>query len=142
MAHGKVSRKKNRDKQLAKKKARREANQAKYQALAAEGKNKKSKRHTLGNRRKKQIIGKHEHRDGYCGNLACRQCFTKNSLGVVRPVKGPAFELPKRLKVLLEATKGVITLRSGHTRRKKRGVGRRIMRGHQGPFGNVVFIGT
>lgn len=96
MAHGKVSRKKNRDQNLAKKKARREANQTKWQAMAAEGKNKKSKRSTLSGRRKRHSITKHMHPNGFgCGNLACYHCYPPLDKNGKKIPKGPAFQPPK-----------------------------------------------
>lgn len=112
MAHGKVSRKKNRDSNLAKKKARREANQAHWQKLAEQGKNKKSKRFTLSGRRKRKSITKHMHPNGFgCGNLACYNCYAPLDKNGKRIPKGPAFEFSKAEKAKLQAFKGVVVLR-------------------------------
>jgi hypothetical protein len=70
----KTSKKLNREKRLQKKRARKAANKARYAELARTGQNKKSKRF-LSNNRKRKTVKLIDHKDGPCGNLACKKCF-------------------------------------------------------------------
>lgn len=60
-----------REKRLAKKRALKAANKAKYQKWAADGQNTKSFRF----RRKKQTKSLKGTHPFYCGNIACEKCF-------------------------------------------------------------------
>lgn len=91
MAHS--TKKKNKSKRDAAKRARREANQTKYQALAADGKNKRSKR-SIQNAKKHSSNDKHQHRTSNCGNLACLLCFPLDAWGD-KIKKGSAHQPPK-----------------------------------------------
>lgn len=70
----KKSKKASKAKNLQRKRARRAANQARYQAMALVGQNTKSKRarHINKQTRKVSMI---DHPEGRCGNIACTKCF-------------------------------------------------------------------
>ena len=61
---------------LQRKRARKSANKAKWQAMALSGVNSKSKRFRSKNKRM-QRINPVSHKDvSHCGNPACSRCFT------------------------------------------------------------------
>ncbi len=66
----KKARKKNKELRDKIKRARREANRAKYAALAGTEANRKSARKS----QKSKLADKHRHPDGDCGNGACLRC--------------------------------------------------------------------
>ena len=58
------------------KRARKDAQQLKYQSFRDQGQNQKSKRFTLNSkRRKNNSATKHQHLISNCGNPGCKQCF-------------------------------------------------------------------
>ena len=59
-------------KRLQAKRARKAANIAKYAALRQAGQNSKSKRFI---RNKVSLVSTVDHKDGFCGNFACKKCF-------------------------------------------------------------------
>jgi hypothetical protein len=69
-----TSKKLNREKRLQKKRARKAANRARYAELARTGQNQKSKRFLAGNKKRK-TVKLVDHKNGPCGNLACKKCF-------------------------------------------------------------------
>jgi len=60
-------------KNLQAKRARKTANKAYYQALTAADKNSKSGR-SIKSSKKKKRVKTIDHKDGNCGNVACRKC--------------------------------------------------------------------
>lgn len=73
MAHGKVSRKKNREKRLNQKRAARSANAAVYAERIRLGRNTKSHRVRLQAKRSRKVR-KVSHSAGPCGNIGCARC--------------------------------------------------------------------
>lgn len=70
----KKSKKANKIKRLAEKRARRAANQAKYEAWRVAGKNNKSKRYIKAS--KNRLVGVYTHPEIPCGNPACKRCYS------------------------------------------------------------------
>ncbi len=64
----------NREKRLQKKRALKAANRARYDELKRTGQNSKSRR-SLMQSKKHRLVSILNHKDGNCGNLACKQCF-------------------------------------------------------------------
>lgn len=62
------------DKRLAKKRAIKLANKAKYESWAKSGENTKSKRNRSSSR-KNRLAKAFSHKTGHCGNLACKRCY-------------------------------------------------------------------
>jgi len=77
-------------KNLQAKRTRKQANTARYQALALAGKNSKSVRARAVNKNSKKVKTV-DHADGFCGNPACVKCFPNMKRPVVtkyvKPVK-------------------------------------------------------
>ena len=69
-----TSKKLNREKRLQQKRARKAANKARYAELARTGQNQKSKRY-LSSNKKRKLVKIIDHKDGFCGNIACKRCF-------------------------------------------------------------------
>jgi len=72
---GKTSRTKSKEKRKEQKRARKNAQKALYESYMKQGKNTKSKRSTLNNKRKAKAISVVSHPDGACGNPGCAKCF-------------------------------------------------------------------
>jgi hypothetical protein len=70
----KKSKKSNREKRLQRKQALKAANKARYAELKRIGQNSKSKR--FQKNAKRRGIKTIDHRDGFCGNPACKKCFS------------------------------------------------------------------
>ena len=68
-----------REKRLARKRAIKAANKARYAELTRLGQNQKSKRFLRGNRKRK-TVKLIDHKDGFCGNFACDKCFPKKKI--------------------------------------------------------------
>ena len=64
----------NREKRLQKKRALKAANKARYAELKRVGQNTKSRR-SLMQSKKRKLVKMINHKDGMCGNLACKKCF-------------------------------------------------------------------
>jgi hypothetical protein len=64
----------NREKRLQKKRAMKAANKARYAELKRVGQNTKSRRSLMQSKRRK-LVKMIDHKDGMCGNLACKKCF-------------------------------------------------------------------
>lgn len=60
------------ERRLKEKRARKQANRAKYEAWRNQGVNSKSKRAQLNLKRKKKV--RNSHPEGACGNIACMRC--------------------------------------------------------------------
>ena len=73
----KASRKRNKDKRAAKRRAEKVANQNLYAERAKLGINKKSKRARTGAKKKGLVNPGETHPDGYCGNIGCVPCNQK-----------------------------------------------------------------
>lgn len=69
------------EKNLAKKRAIKAANKAKYSAWRVAGENSKSTRAVRKNKSKRHS-NKGKHLIAHCGNLACKKCFTHDEKGV------------------------------------------------------------
>lgn len=74
---GKARKSREREARKKIKKARREANQARYATMRDQGVNTKSKRSTLRSRRTRNSPWKHQHRIPFCGNTGCKKCFPR-----------------------------------------------------------------
>lgn len=70
----KTSKKKNKQKNLMAKRARRQANKARYQKMRESGQNTKSVR-ARGVNKLNRKANRVDHPDGHCGNVACKKCF-------------------------------------------------------------------
>jgi hypothetical protein len=70
----KKSKQQNREKRLQKKRAMKAANKARYAELKRVGQNNKSRRSMMQSKRRK-LVKTIDHKDGICGNLACKQCY-------------------------------------------------------------------
>lgn len=70
----KKSKKATKEKNLQRKRAIKAANKARYQQMARDGQNSKSKRARAGNKRGKKVLTI-DHLNGKCGNPACRKCY-------------------------------------------------------------------
>jgi hypothetical protein len=74
------------------KRARKDANQAKYQAMRDAGQNTKSKRARMQNRKNRSTAKKHTHEVFDCGNIGCFACHPFGH----RLVKGQHIFVTKR----------------------------------------------
>jgi len=70
----KKAKKASKAKNLQAKRTRRDANRARYQALAKSGQNSKSLRARAVNKHNRKVKTV-DHPDGHCGNHACTRCF-------------------------------------------------------------------
>jgi hypothetical protein len=64
----------NRELRLQRKRALKAANKARYAELKRVGQNTKSRRSLMQSKRRK-LVKMIDHKDGFCGNLACKKCF-------------------------------------------------------------------
>jgi hypothetical protein len=64
----------NKEKRLQRKRAIKNANKARYAELQRIGQNTKSRRYLHQSKRRK-LVKMLDHKDGFCGNLACKKCF-------------------------------------------------------------------
>lgn len=64
----------NRELRLQRKRALKTANKARYAELKRVGQNTKSRRSLMQSKRRK-LVKMIDHKDGFCGNLACKKCF-------------------------------------------------------------------
>lgn len=87
----KKSKSKAKEKRRKEKRARKQAMQAKYQAFRDAGKNSKSKRFVLRNKKKK-TARLQDHPLGKCGNPGCNKCFGIRYSNFL--VKGKPFRMP------------------------------------------------
>lgn len=78
---GLKNRSRQRQERRKEKRERKEAQKAKYQALAASGKNSKSFRARKQARKEKHLVGGPSHPDGECGNVSCRRCSPVFNIG-------------------------------------------------------------
>lgn len=69
----KKSKKLSKEKRLAKKRARKAANKARYEELRRTGMNSKSKRARAAGKKRK-LVKPVDHPKGTCGNIGCRRC--------------------------------------------------------------------
>lgn len=74
---GKGARARSKEKRNKVKQGRKAAMQAQYQAWAAAGQNRKSKRNRAGSQKK--TVKERKHEVAYCGNLGCSRCHPKFS---------------------------------------------------------------
>lgn len=65
----------NRELRLQRKRALKTANKARYAELKRVGQNTKSRRSLMQSKRRK-LVKMIDHKDGFCGNLACKKCFS------------------------------------------------------------------
>lgn len=79
----KKSKKASKEKNMQRKRAAKAANKAKYQAMALAGQNTKSKRARGSNKNNKKV-NLIDHKDGHCGNVACKRCFPNFSTPATR----------------------------------------------------------
>ena len=73
---GKGARARSKEKRKKAKQGRKAATQAQYQAWAAAGQNKKSKRDRGA---QKKTVNERKHEVAYCGNLGCKKCHPEFS---------------------------------------------------------------
>jgi hypothetical protein len=64
----------NRELRLQRKRALKAANKARYAELKRVGQNTKSRRSLMQSKRRK-LVKMIDHKNGFCGNLACKKCF-------------------------------------------------------------------
>jgi len=64
----------NRELRLQRKRALKTANKARYAELQRVGQNTKTRRSLMQSKRRK-LVKIIDHKDGFCGNLACKKCF-------------------------------------------------------------------
>ena len=79
----KKSKKASKEKNMQRKRAAKAANKAKYQAMALAGQNTKSKR-ARGTNKNNKKVSTVDHKDGRCGNVACKKCFPNFSTPATR----------------------------------------------------------
>jgi hypothetical protein len=64
----------NKELRLQRKRALKSANRARYAELKRIGQNTKSRRSLMQSKRHR-LVKMIDHKDGFCGNLACKKCF-------------------------------------------------------------------
>ena len=64
----------NRELRLQRKRALKAANKARYAEMKRVGQNTKSRRSLMQSKRRR-LVKMIDHKNGFCGNLACKKCF-------------------------------------------------------------------